>query len=436
MPLIVPIHVICNTSDDDLYSNIRTNAALDREWIKLEPAHKKIAVLCGSGPSLADHLGEIAERKAAGQIIFAMNGAAKFLDDHGITPHYQVILDAREATADLIGHADEHLFASQAHPECFRRKPDAKLWHLQIGGIENEFPYRKGGYCLIGGAASVGNTATCLAYAMGHRDLQCYGYDSSHRNDKGHAFHQAMNEGDPCCVVLFDGKEYTCSLTMKLQAEKFQETSKALIEAGCRIEVHGEGLLPDMFRAPKEVLDEAAKYEKMWGVSDYRKMSPGEEAAGMFLDVVKPDGPIIDFGCGTGRGGLRLADNGHAVTLVDFASNCRDEAAKYLPFVQWDLTKPLEITAPYGYCTDVMEHVPTDDVETVIRNILDAANTTYFQISTIPDNFGAVIGQSLHLTVQPHYWWREKFRTMGYKIAWEEMGMICSSFLIKKETAV
>lgn len=431
MPLIVPVHVICNTSDDDLYSNVRTNSALPKEWIKLVPAHDKVAVLCGSGPSLADHLSEIAERKAAGQIVFAMNGAAKFLNDHGIMPDYQVILDARQATADLIGPADEHLFASQVHPECFKRKPSARLWHLQIGGIENEFPDYRGGYCLIGGAASVGNTAACLVYAMGFRDLQIYGYDSSHRDDKGHAFSQPMNDGDPCCVTVFDGREYTASLTMKLQAEKFQETSRALIEGGCRIEVHGDGLLPDMFRASREVMEEAAKYEKMWGVAEYRNMSPGEDSAGKFLALVKPDGPIIDFGCGTGRGALRIADQGHKVTLVDFAGNCRDEAAKRLPFVKWDLTKPLGLTAPYGYCTDVMEHIPTKDVQTVIDNIMASAETTYFQISTIPDNFGAVIAQQLHLTIQPHEWWRDRFA--AYSIAWEEHGDICSSFLIKRE---
>lgn len=435
MPLVMNVHVICNTSDADLYDNVRSNAAiLGKEWIKVEKAHDRVAVLCGSGPSIKEQLGEIRERQAAGQVIFAMNGCAKFLADHGIMPDYQVILDAREGTADLIGPAKEHLFASQVHPECFRRQPDARLWHLQIGGIENEFPTYERAYALIGGAASVGNTATCPAYAMGYRNLQIYGYDSSHRDDQGHAFNQPMNNGDPCCVVLFGGKEYTCSLTMKLQAEKFQETSRALIQYGCHVEVHGDGLLPDMFRAPREMLDEAAKYEKLWGVADYRNISPGEESAGTFLDVVKPDGGVIDFGCGTGRGALRIADSGVPVTMVDFAANCLDDAAKKaLLFIRHDLTEPLEINSPYGYCTDVMEHIPTDKVDVVLQNIIASAPKTFFQISTVPDNFGTMIGQMLHLTVRPHEWWREKLRALGCHIAWEEAGEICSSFYVKKE---
>lgn len=432
MPLIIPVHVICNTSDDDLLSNIRTNAALDKVWIKLFPEHQFVAVLCGSGPSLADHVGDIRERQAAGQIIFAMNGAAKYLHDRGIMPDYQVILDAREETADLIGPAKDHLFASQVHPECFKRVPNARLWHLQIGGIEKEFPNYQGGYCLIGGAASVGNTATCLAYAIGFRDLQIYGYDSSHRGENGHAFHQAMNEGDPLCIVAFNGKEYTASLTMKLQAEKFQETSKALIESGCRIEVHGDGLLPDMFHAPREVLTEAEKYEKMWGVQSYRDISPGELSAGKFLDLVKPDGTIIDFGCGTGRAARRMADVGHNVVMIDFASNCLDAIAGDLMFVPADLTKPLYLDAPYGFCTDVMEHIPTGDVPTVINNIMDAAPLTFFQISTVPDQMGVLIGQTLHLTVKHHAWWRELFESLGYLIRWQEMGDIASSFYVER----
>lgn len=432
MPLTLPVHLICNTSDEEIFENIRRNSP-GRTWLRLAPEHDGVAVMCGSGPSLADHIEEIRLRADKGQTVFAMNGAARYLYEHGITPDYQVIIDARPQTADLIGPARQHLFASQVSPECFRRQPDATLWHLQVGGIESLLPEYRNDYCLIGGAASVGNTATCLAFAMGFRDLQIYGYDSSHRDNRGHAFPQPMNDGDPCCVVLFDGKEYTASLTMKLQAEKFQETAAALIASGCKIEVHGDGLLPDMFRAPKEVLDEAAKYEKMWSIADYRDLSPGEKAAGRFIEVagLKPGfGRIIDFGCGTGRGALRLHDLGHDVLMVDFASNCLDEAARRLPFMQMDLRKPLDVSARYGFCVDVMEHIPPNDVECVVRNILDSAPATFFQISTVPDNMGSLIGETLHLTVRPHEWWAGLFYRLGYMVRWQERGEVDSRFLV------
>lgn len=419
-PLILPVHLICNTSDEEIFGNIRENSKNHGNWIRLEKAHDGVAILCGSGPSLIDTIDDIREKVKSGGKVFAMNGAAKFLNEHGIYPDYQVIIDARSQTADLIGPAKEHLFASQVSPECFKRMPTARLWHLQVGNIESLFPEYPNDYCLIGGAASVGNTATCLAYAMGYRNLQIYGYDSSHRDGKGHAFHQKMNDGDPCCVVLFNGKEYTASLTMKLQAEKFQETSRALKAAGCHIEVHGSGLLPDMFRAKTEDLTESEKYERMWTYPEYREVAPGEDCVEKFLEVAKPSGVIVDFGCGTGRASVKLKKLGYDVLLTDFAGNSRDQEAIPLPFVQWDLSEPMPFSGDFGYCTDVMEHIPPEQVDKVITNVLNAAKRVFFQISLVPDVMGQLIDQPLHLSVHPYAWWIEKFESLGYSVTWSE----------------
>ena len=433
MPLILPVALICNTSDEDIYNNIRTNSAGHMNWVKCEEPHDGIAVLCGSGPSLVDTLDEIKWQAASGAKVFAMNGAAKFLADNGVMPDYQILIDARIGTADLIGPARHHLFASQVHPECFIRQPDAQLWHLQVGNIENEFPEYKDAYALIGGAASVGNTATCLAYAMGYRNLQIYGYDSSNRDGAGHAFRQPMNDGDPCAHVLFNGKEYIASLTMKLQAEKFQETSKALQEGGCHIEVHGSGLLPDMWNTPVEELTEQEKYVRMWSHDAYRMVSPGEECVNTFLEICDPNGLVIDFGCGTGRAGLKISDYGCTVVLMDFTENSRDPSAMHLPFWQHDLTQPITHKAKFGYCTDVMEHIATENVDIVIRNIMESARTTFFQISTVPDNMGAIIGQQLHLTVMPHDWWMQCFIALGYDVTWNRNDDISSIFVVNRK---
>ena len=431
MPLVLPVHVICNTSDEDIYNNIRANSRLDKTWVQLAEPHDGIAILCGSGPSLADNLDRVRAAQEAGKRVFAMNGAAAFLERNGILADYQVILDAREETAQLIGPAKEHLFASQVHPELFRRVPDARLWQLQVGGIDDLLPEYDKGYVLIGGAASVGNTAACLAFAMGYRDLQIYGYDSSHRGENGHAFQQKMNDGDPCAYVDFNGKTYLVSLTMKLQAEKFQDTAAALIVSGCSITVHGDGLLPDMFNAPKEVLAEAEKYTRMWALPAYRDVSPGEDCVEQFLSLVKPDGLVIDYGCGTGRAALKISESGCDVLLVDFTSNSRDPAAMSLPFEQLDLSEPLPLSSPYGFCADVMEHIPTDKAASVVQNIMTASKTVFFQISTIHDVIGGVINQTLHLTVRPHAWWNALFVSLGYIVAWGEESSISSQFLIK-----
>lgn len=247
-PLEIPVCVVCNTQDEIIDANIRANSRLSKQWQRLVPAHDGVAILCGSGPSLADGIHEI-EQWEHRATLFALNGAANFLSANDILPDYQVLLDARSQTADLIGPAKAHLFASQVSPVCFERVPDAKLWHMQVSGIDELIPPYEESYCLIGGAASVGNTATCLAYAMGFRDLHCYGYDSSHRDGRGHAFPQPMNDHDPHAFVDWNGKRYISSVTMRLQAEKFITTSAALKEAGCAITVHGTGLLPDIYNS-------------------------------------------------------------------------------------------------------------------------------------------------------------------------------------------
>lgn len=428
MPLILPVHLICNTSDKQIFNNIRRNSRLKKEWVKLEKEHDGIAILCGSGPSLADTLDEIKEKKKAGGKIFAMNGAALFLAENGIFPDYQVIIDARPQTADLIGPAREHLFASQVDPLCFERVPSARLWHLQVGGIEALFPEYNADYCLIGGAASVGNTATCLAYAMGYRNLQIYGYDSSHRDDMGHAFRQPMNDGDPCAIVEFNGKQYTASLTMKLQAEKFQETASALKAAGCHIEVHGSGLLPDIFNYQEdETKDletrEREKYTQMWCYEQYRRCAPGEfhvERAVNALGMAKGDS-VIDFGCGTGRGAAKLKELGFDVTGVDFAHNCLDEGVdiKFTQACLWDMP---DISAKWGFCTDVMEHIPTEKIEDVIRGISQRCDGAYFNISTQDDVCGSLIGKKLHMTIMGAAQWEAILRKY-----WKEIEVLDSA---------
>ena len=180
---------------------------------------------------------------------------------------------------------------------------------------------------------------------------------------------------------------------------------------------------PDKPRQPKgaEAMTEKQKYEKMWTVDNYRKVAPGELAANTFFSVAKPEAgeEITDFGAGTGRGGLMLMFMGQLnVTMLDFASNCLDAdlvtATEKFPekirFREHDLMDPIEGTTRYGYCTDVMEHIPEDDVDRVLENILNAAQSVFFRISTVPDVMGPqYLKTHLHLTVKDYSWWAKKF---------------------------
>ena len=126
---------------------------------------------------------------------------------------------------------------------------------------------------------------------------------------------------------------------------------------------------------------EAAKYSAVWSHDAYRKVAPGEHHVQKFLELAKPrkDHVLCDFGCGTGRGALAIAAYSDvSVVGVDFASNCldgevREQLGERFRFVEHDLTTPLKESFDYGFCTDVLEHIPTEDVDKVLVNIFTAA---------------------------------------------------------------
>jgi len=176
---------------------------------------------------------------------------------------------------------------------------------------------------------------------------------------------------------------------------------------------------------------EALKYGRLWAHPEYRTVAPGEQLAQVFLAQAhpKPGAEVLDFGCGTGRGALMLALlGGLRVTMLDFVNNCLDEEvramlttqAHALRFLKADLEQKLPVAAPYGFCTDVLEHIPPAKVDAVLNNILLAAQHVFFSISTVEDSCGALIGEPLHLSLHPFAWWMEQFRKRDCVVHWSQ----------------
>ncbi len=435
IPLLVPVLVLPNTPEDVADYNITTNSAQNLEWLKSTPAHDGVAILCGGGPSIKKCTADIALLKKAGGTVFGLNAAAKWLVNESIGVDFQVILDAKQESSTLIEpQARYHLFSSQCHPDTIDAV-DPILFHMNNVGMEDLLPPERvaqGGYTLIGGGVSVGITSMVLAYAMGYREIHLFGYDSCNEDGATHAYQQDMNQFIPACEVDWGDKTYSASMPMKIQAEAFPRFAAELKRAGCTLELYGEGLLQAMYGTPPAT--EQQKYKLMWSDRRYRLVAPGEDVADKFIEIARPEGVVIDFGCGTGRGAKSISDKTSCkVILVDFADNCRDEEVAHLPFVEWDLTVPLIISSQYGYCTDVMEHIPPEDVDTVIQNITTAAEKVFFQISTVDDHFGDEVGFPLHLTVKPHDWWLNKFKEMGCGVVWSEDQGAASMFYVTRK---
>ena len=437
--LILPVLVVCNTPTEQLEANITVNAARDLPWVQFAPAHERKVVLCGGGPSLKDHIEEIRALQDSGAVVFAMNAASRFLREQGISVDAQVMADAKPETITLFdAGAKHHYIASQCAPGMFEQDGHFTLWHLAIDeDMDRLFPADKrkaGGYALIGGGAAVGNSALCVAYVLGYREFDLFGYDSSHDKGESHAYDQPMNQFIPTVDVDWAGKTYRTSVAMKAQAEKFQLTARAMLEEHCVIRVHGTGLLPAMWNTNAADLTEKDKYRLLWSTDIYREVSPAEELVDLIEQQLQPTGLLLDFGCGSGRAALELSKRGHDVLLIDFADNCRDEEAMHLPFLEWDVCEVMPPTAQFGMCCDVMEHIRPDDVMRVLDNIMHAARCVFFSIGTVPDHLGALIDQSLHLTVRPHEWWKTMLDGFGV-IEFEQEMEHQSLFVVRGNTA-
>jgi SAM-dependent methyltransferase len=199
-----------------------------------------------------------------------------------------------------------------------------------------------------------------------------------------------------------------------------------------------QGYAPEVKVTPGN--PEAQKYGRMWERAEYRAMAPGEFFATIFMLTAKPaqGAKVIDFGCGTGRGGAKLAQAGLQVTMIDFVRNCLDPAVKEivdgpdpkLYFIKADLEKTIPVTAEFGFCTDVMEHIPPDKVGVVLDNILKAAQHVWFSIAMFDDSCGGMIGETLHLSVHPFDWWKEQFEARDCVIHWSQQDNGSAQFYV------
>lgn len=157
-----------------------------------------------------------------------------------------------------------------------------------------------------------------------------------------------------------------------------------------------------------EIAAETAKYRKAWSYDRYRKVAPGEALVGAAATIMgcRAGETLIDWGCGTGRAAAAFQALGMKVTGFDIADNCLDSAVD-VPLVVgclWD--PPPGLSALYGYCTDVLEHIPPKQVGPVLDGIAERTRkAAFFQVATFHDGFGKVLGEPLHLTVRPADWW-------------------------------
>jgi len=165
--------------------------------------------------------------------------------------------------------------------------------------------------------------------------------------------------------------------------------------------------------------DERDKYSAIWSQRAYHDHSPGLEDVDRFWGVVKPEAgyTLLDIGCGAGLAGLELSNRGLNVQWLDIIADVLHPSIDRKQFIQapvWSSWSTRRSTGwDYGYCVDVMEHLPTEYVALSLFRIVSACRTSWITVSFLPDNLGQLIGQKLHLTVRSFEWWRDIIGSIG-----------------------
>lgn len=410
----------CNTEPEIVQANIKANIGKDLQWLLEFDAHdQSVAIVCG-GPSLQYAWPELLDFKGW---IMACNGSEHYLRDKGIKADYSVLLDCRYEENikffDGVTTYTRCFLAMQCDPRLVDEVSAKCLTTMYLTltpGIFETVKHIDKPKVAIGGAAgTVGCKAIGIAYALGFRDIHLFGFDSSYEGGKHHAYPQDHDDGKDTIEVFVGDQKFITTPTLAHQAEAFVPWAKDLVSQGVNIELHCAGLLPALVAECNRIGEqktleqrEREKYQEVWKHDIYRKCAPGESLVGnAFLEMGMAEGDsIIDFGCGTGRAAAAFKKWLHMqVTCVDHAENCLDPGID-LPLIVaclWDLP---EMSAQWGFCTDVMEHIPTEKVDAVLENIAKSCTQgCFFQIATRNDSLGAIVGRKLHMTVIPAKAW-------------------------------
>ena len=417
-----------NVPPSTIKRNIIASSKRKLEWLDSEQHNifsGKVAIV-GGAPSIKNKIDELKSFQKDGGMIFSLNGTHDWLVDNGINPDFFAMVDARPindfANKPLPGCV--YMLASQCHIKTFRKLKDhhVLLWHCGHEDFPEEEVKKQAikkhgidsSWTMVGARKTVGLTSIFLCYTLGFKDIYIYGMDSSF-DEKQHAYKQKQNEKDLIVTARVGNQEFQTTPTLADQSKMYGYVrGQAEIEGGMTIHMRSEGLIKAMHEA-KDSMNieqrEATKYMDMWDVDAYRVNSPGLYVLPTALGIMMPPkgSKIIDFGIGSGKAAYALRQAGFNVLGVDIAPNCLD-ADKLTPMCiapLWDI--PDSVHGDYGYCTDVMEHIPEHKVDDVLQNIKKSIDkSVFFQIDLDQDGFGVVIGDILHLTIKPLEWWNEK----------------------------
>lgn len=212
--------------------------------------HDGTFVICGSGPSIVDHLDKIREDAKSGKTICAVKGAYDFLVENGITPDLYLSVEPRYRPVRLPQKETTFLLASRVSKQLFEDLKAFKvvLWHSWSEEEYNKLLEHKP---CIGGGTTSGLRAVNLAYCLGFRRFKIYGLDSSLGKRGEKRVNQTPLTKDIKTIEVVCGDEvFVTNMAMAAQAMDFQMIYQIMPDV--TIEAIGDGLIPAILAERKK----------------------------------------------------------------------------------------------------------------------------------------------------------------------------------------
>ncbi len=116
-------------------------------------------------------------------------------------------------------------------------------------------------------------------------------------------------------------------------------------------------------------------------------------------------GSVLDYGCGQGTLIARLRESG--LRGIRFS--------EYDPAITGKDTKPS--FADLVVCTDVLEHIEPEKLDTVLRHLRTLARKALFVvIATRPSGKTLSDGRNAHLILESAEWWQARVTAAGFTV--------------------
>lgn len=165
---------------------------------------------------------------------------------------------------------------------------------------------------------------------------------------------------------------------------------------------------------PGDIGMDYEKYHKMKNFQNIGKFSwntKGEKKGEKVLEHYEPHLKILDFGCGTGYALRRLRKHFSTVWGYEYSRTAYTRYLKKDKNCFFRLADTLNLNPDILYSTEVLEHIPSEDIPFYMQYFKRLSPTYIFMtISLRPSSEN----NKFHCTLHPREWWDEHFRSIGY----------------------